>query len=234
MQTSKLFRLLLLPVGLLLKLYELAVEGARDIHNKLRFRDSIIDRKCCINPASRIAKKCHIAENCLVINSTMKSFNSVGGNSIVQNTNIGSFCSIANNVYIGLGAHPTDYFSTSTLFYRVSNTFNLKIVDDNLDFSEYQLTEIGNDVWIGARVTILGGVKVGDGAIIGANAVVTKDVPPYAIVAGVPAKIIRYRFPPDKVGQLLKLQWWTWPLEEIIQRMGELNLMKINVGKDSD
>jgi acetyltransferase-like isoleucine patch superfamily enzyme len=223
MQTSKLFRLLLLPVGLLFKIYELAVEGARDIHNKLRFRDSTIDRKCRINPASEIEKNCHILENSLVLNSTIKTCSYIGRNSIVQNASIGSFCSIANDVFIGLGTHPTAHFSTSPLFYRVANTFNLKLIDDDYEFAEYRPIEIGNDVWIGTRAIILDGVKIGDGAIVAANAVVTKDVPPYAIVGGVPAMVIRYRFSPEKIEQLLKLQWWSWPLNDIQKRMNELN-----------
>lgn len=223
MQTHKLLRCLLLPFGLLLKLYELAIEGARDIQNKLRFRDSIIDRRCCINSASKIGENCHILENCLVLNSTIKSYSYIGRNSIVQNTSIGSFCSIANDVFIGLGAHPLEHFSTSPLFYRVSNIFNLKLIDTDYKFSEYRPIEIGNDVWIGARVIVLDGVKIGNGAIIAANAVVTKDVPPYAVVGGVPAKIIRYRFSQEKIEKFLKLQWWTWPLDNIQKQMKELS-----------
>jgi len=219
---SKLFRLLLLPLGLILKLYELAVRGSRDLHNKLRFRECIIDRNCCINPSSIIAENCHVLENSLVLNSSIERFSYIGKNSIVQNAKIGAFCSIANDVFIGLGSHPTNLFSTSPLFYRVQNTFNHKQVDEDYKFSEYKPIEIGNDVWIGARATILDGVSIGDGAIVAANALVSKDVPPYAIVGGVPAKVIRYRFPPEKIESLLKLQWWTWPLSEIRKRMNEL------------
>ena len=74
---------------------------------------------------------------------------------------------------------------------------------------------IGNDVWIGYEAVVLAGVTVGDGAIIGARALVTKDVPPYTIVGGVPARIIRRRFPEDTIAKLLKLQWWEWPAEKI-------------------
>ena len=76
---------------------------------------------------------------------------------------------------------------------------------------------------VGARATVLDGVKIGNGAIIAANAVVTKAVPPYAIVAGVPAKVIRYRFPSEKIERLQKTQWWSWTLDEIQNRMKELN-----------
>ena len=74
---------------------------------------------------------------------------------------------------------------------------------------------IGNDVWIGANVSILPGVYIGDGAVIAAGAVVTKDVEPYAIVGGVPAKVIRYRFSPKEIYILLKIKWWDWSVEEV-------------------
>jgi acetyltransferase-like isoleucine patch superfamily enzyme len=219
---NKLIRFLLLPLGLLIKFYELAVEGTRDIHNKFRFRHSIIDRKCCINAVSTIGLNCHILENSLVLNSNIKSYSYIGRNSIIQNANIGSYCSIANDVFIGLGMHPTNYFSTSPLFYRSTNTFRINLLSADCDFVEYSPIQIGNDVWIGARAIIIDGVTIGDGAIIAAGAVVTKDVPPYAIVAGVPARLIRYRFPPDRIENILSLQWWLWPLSEIKDRLNEL------------
>jgi len=222
-QTSKVFRLLLLPLGLFIKLYELAVTGSRDIHNKLRFKKSIIDKNCCVDTRSKIGSNCHILENSLILNSSINSFSYVGRNSKIQNTNIGSFCSIANDVFIGLGAHPTELFSTSPIFYRVVNTFKLQLIIKDHKFSEYQSIEIGHDVWVGARAIVLDGVKISNGAIIAANAVVTKDVPPYAIVAGVPAKVIRYRFSSEKIEQLQKIQWWLWSLQEIQNRMKELN-----------
>lgn len=70
---------------------------------------------------------------------------------------------------------------------------------------------IGNDVWIGSHALILGGVKIGDGAVIGAGAVVTKDVPPYAVVGGVPARIIKYRFSQEIIDKLLEIKWWNLP-----------------------
>lgn len=81
--------------------------------------------------------------------------------------------------------------------------------------SEDELVEIGNDVWIGTNAVILSGVHIGDGAIIGAGAIVTKDVEPYAIVGGVPAKFIRYRFSREIIDAFLRIKWWDWPLEKI-------------------
>ncbi|TLU65218.1 CatB-related O-acetyltransferase [Thalassotalea litorea] len=121
--------------------------------------------------------------------------------------------------------HPKDYFTTSPLFYRVKNTFKLNIVNEDLEFDEYSRVTIGNDVWIGARAIILDGVKIGDGAIIAANAVVTKDVPPYAIVTGVPAKINSYRFEKERINELLKLKWWDLPIEEVLESI-ERNRLK--------
>lgn len=80
-------------------------------------------------------------------------------------------------------------------------------------------TIIGNDVWFGTNSTIMLGVKIGDGAIIGACSVVTKDVPPYSIVAGNPAKIVRYRFPDEIIEQLLKIKWWDWDYDKITRNI---------------
>ena len=78
---------------------------------------------------------------------------------------------------------------------------------------------LGNDVTIGANVIILPGVKIGDGAIVGAGAVVTRDVPPYAIAAGVPAKILKYRYSQEQIKKLLKIAWWNWSEEKIVENM---------------
>ena len=221
---KKLLRIALLPVGLVIRVFELAKDGSRDIENKLRFKNSIIDKGCCIDGKSKLEKCSHILGNTYILNSNINSYTYVGRNSLVQNTTIGSFCSIANDVFLGLGAHPTEYFSTSPLFYRIHNTFKIKLVDKNSDFKEYKPIIIGHDVWIGARAIVLDGVQVGNGAIIAANAVVTKDVAPYSIVGGVPAKVISYRFSPNKIERLINLQWWLWPLSEIIKRKNELEI----------
>ncbi|OCG03259.1 hypothetical protein A9G12_08125 [Gilliamella sp. wkB112] len=116
---------------------------------------------------------------------------------LVKNTKIGKYCSIATNVTIGADRHPTDWLSTHPFQYN-----------DTDNFKPLKITTIGNDVWIGANVVIITGVSIGDGAIIGASSVVTRDIPPYAIVAGIPAKIIRYRFNENIINKLLKLKWW--------------------------
>ncbi|WP_288379254.1 CatB-related O-acetyltransferase [uncultured Massilia sp.] len=130
---------------------------------------------------------------------------------------IGRFCSVAPDVTIGLGNHPTDYLSTHPLFFRSAAMFapwnppemGVARTQDVIKHSP----SIGNDVWIGTRAVIARGVTIGDGAIVGAGSLVLQDVPPYAIVAGTPAKVLRYRFPQEQVAALLALQWWNYPLE---------------------
>ena len=119
-------------------------------------------------------------------------------------TKIGKFCSLAGDIDIGLSAHPTQYLSTSPFLYVDLLGYN----NNNCREIYSEPVTIGNDVWIGENVSILMGIKIGDGAIIGAHALVTKDVPPYSIAVGVPAKILRYRFEKNIINDLLKLKWW--------------------------
>lgn len=201
----------------------MAIDGSRDIQNQRRFKKATIDNGCSINYKTQINKNSRLLENSILNNVFLDSYSYVGRNSLIQNTSIGKFCSIANDVMIGLGSHPTDFFSTSPLFYRKRNTFGINLVDKDLDFKEYVETIIENDVWIGARVTVLDGVKIQNGAIVAAGALVTSDVPPYAIVGGVPAKIIRYRFEKSKIEDLLKTEWWNKDLKEIEEKMNRYN-----------
>lgn len=125
-----------------------------------------------------------------------------------ENTSIGSFCSIGPQVTLGHGEHPLDYLSTSPYFYFAALGFKNHKMPAHEEFWQAAPIHIGNDVWIGDGVFVKNGVTVGDGAVLGARSVVTKDVPPYAIVAGVPAKIIRYRFDEPTRQELLRLKWW--------------------------
>ena len=127
---------------------------------------------------------------------------------------VGRFCSIGPQFMCGLGDHPTDFASTSPIFFSLARQCGFSFAEQNL-FEERKRIDIGHDVWIGARVFIRDGVRIGNGAIIAAGAVVVKDVPPYAIVGGVTAKLIRYRFPDEIIAELLKLQWWEWSEEKL-------------------
>jgi acetyltransferase-like isoleucine patch superfamily enzyme len=144
----------------------------------------------------------------------MGRFSYVGRESQVYHARIGSFTSIGPQVLIGLGEHPSEGFvSTHPMFYSDRGQSNPVIVDKPL-FDEMPTTTIGNDVWIGARAILRTGVTIGDGAIIAAGAVVVKDVEPYSIVGGIPAKHIRYRFTPEEIQRIQESNWWqqdlTW------------------------
>jgi acetyltransferase-like isoleucine patch superfamily enzyme len=134
---------------------------------------------------------------------------------------IGRYVSIGENVQIGRHAHPLDWASTSPIFYTQSQD----LFDSELELlqglkpSQFprssppviaQLTTIGNDVWIGHEAFVLPGVTIGDGAVVAARAVVTKDVPPYAVVAGVPARIVKFRLPEETVERIHALNWWKY------------------------
>lgn len=131
---------------------------------------------------------------------------------------IGSYCSISRNVQIFLGGnHRPDWVTTFPFPHYYSSEKKI---------TKYEVSKgdviIGNDVWLGDGCTILSGVKIGHGAVIGCNAVVAKDVPAYAIMVGNPAKVARYRFDETIINALLNAAWWNWPEDELIKNMEKL------------
>ena len=166
----------------------------------------------------------------------------IGNNCQMQNVEIGRFTSIGSNVLVLTGSHPYTYpyVSTSPLFY--SNRGQLGIVwEHDTKFNEIRKVEntnisvkIGNDCWIGVNVLIVGGCVIHDGAVILSGAVVTKDVPPYAIVGGVPAEIRKYRFNKEDIDFLLRLKWWNKELGWIRKNrelLLNLNYLKSHSGE---
>lgn len=126
---------------------------------------------------------------------------------------IGKFCSIADGVKFVFGEHQMDKVSTFP--------FKAVCFDDlpHADAISKGPIKIGNDVWIGVNATVLSGVEIGHGAVVAAGAVVTKNVPPYAVVGGVPARVIRFRLNEEQISALLKIQWWDWPLAKIKENL---------------
>lgn len=157
---------------------------------------------------SIIHKMVTINDYSSVTESVIGDYTYISIGSSFFNTEIGKFCSIASGVKCGLGMHPSRKFvSTFPAFFSIRGQSLLCFAEKNF-YKELDRIKIGNDVWIGANVTILDGVNIGNGAIIAAGAVVNKDVDDYAIVGGVPAKLIRYRFSEREIKFLLKDKWW--------------------------
>lgn len=165
---------------------------------------------------SNIHKTSRINYGCNIVNVTMDRYSYCGNDCQFVSCDIGAFCSISDHVYIGGAEHPMNWVSTSPVFTKKRHSGPSKRFAEHV-LAPTKRTAIGSDVWIGHGATIKSGVTIGHGAIVGSNALVTKDVPPYAVVGGVPAKVIKYRFEEDVIAQLLESRWWEAP-NEIIDR----------------
>lgn len=189
------------------KLYEFLVLPIR-LHDKV-----IFDRFARVDTESRFEGRNYIGKHGRIENSEIGYASYVSHYSHMVGVKIGRYTSVGPYVHTIAGRHPTsDFVSTNPVFYNPDTAVGLRYVEQ-LKFSENMLVDghsvvIGNDVWIGAKALLLEGVRIGDGAVIAAGAVVTRDVPPYAIVGGVPARIIRFRFENDKITFLSELKWW--------------------------
>ena len=152
------------------------------------------------------------------------AFSYLGPDVFCTAARIGRYCSVAKLVQIGLSTHPADRLTSSPLSWKRFEPFESHFRNDDLDwertlpeapFDERPLTTIGNDVWIGANAWLKDGITVGDGAIIGAHSVVTRDVPPYAIVVGNPARVIRMRFDDKLIERMQAIAWWRYNLLDL-------------------
>lgn len=162
-----------------------------------------------------LEKPCKINAQSTAVDSTVGRYSYCGYGCTLLNCQIGRFCSIADGVSVGLNGHPVDWVSTSPAFYLGQK----HTIHDDLAALSYDTTPpetvVGHDVWIGKNALLKAGITVGTGAVIGMGSVVTKDVPPYAVVAGNPARIIRMRFQPEVTERLLESHWWDLEPEKL-------------------
>lgn len=161
--------------------------------------------KCGVEPI-RIEPYCSFEENRHLW--TMGSFSYCHSN-LPAGSTVGRYCSIAINLWVMGLQHPLTRFTSSPITYH-PDIFGLNGALSTVKIDEPKPITIKNDVWIGQNVTIKPGVTIGNGAVIGAHSLVTKDVPDYAVVGGIPAKVIKYRFDEATVEELLALQWWQY------------------------
>ncbi len=177
------------------------------IDKKTEFCGSNIVHKHCDLRGSTIGEMTYLGRDCRLLKSI-----------------IGNYCAIAPDVKLIYGKHPTsDFVSIHDLFYSKKGYNGISVCDKDY-FDEYDYVDdeqrfflwIGNDVWIGENARLIGGVSVGDGVIIAAGSLVTKDVPPYAIVAGTPARIIKYRFDMSDIDFLIRNPWWNKGIDWIV------------------
>jgi len=211
--------------------------GVKNKVKSSRIYNSVITKNCTINEASvfssnfgynvivnpeailfsgRLSDNVYIGAKTSVSNSTINRYTYLAGNNRIFNTNIGAFCSIAENVCIGHAEHPYHQFSTSPVFYKKDNPFATKKFLRE-EINEFKTTTIGNDVWIGYNAYIRSGVSIGDGCIIGTGAIVTKNIEPYSVVAGVPGRLIKKRFDEATILKLQHDQWWNLDDKELLQ-----------------
>ena len=190
------------------------------------FREKYRNRdKCFFNGSGSVIRNTEL-EGKNMVGSQVKLNNCeigyasyINHHSVLNGSKIGRYCSIADNVRSGFGHHPLDSISTHPSFFYDTRTHlgwswfesdTAPVYDPHRrpNGEDKFITVIGHDVWIGSHAMIMDGVTIGTGAVVGAGSVVTKDVPPYAIVAGVPAKLIRYRYSAEIIKILLASKWW--------------------------
>lgn len=167
----------------------------------------------CVLQEAKVDKTAAICSGVRFYRGKIGKYSYIGNNSFVSDTDIGSFTSISTDCYIGGTNHPIDWVSTSPVFHKWENIMKKNFARH--EFKIFKRTYIGNDVWIGNRVMIKAGIRIGDGAVVGMGSIVTKDVGPYEIWAGNPARLIRKRFDDEIIKKFERMKWWEWDDKDI-------------------
>jgi len=192
-------------------------EGVQ-VYTGARIRGSQVAERCVVGNFSRVDESeleeaVRIDRNNHLYRCRVGRFSYTGMSTVAMVADIGRFCSISWGVSIGGADH--DYRRVAQHSFLYNDRDGLRPIPEPAYDRFAERLAIGHDVWIAANAVVCRGVTVGDGAVVGANAVVTRDVPPYAVVAGAPARVIRHRFKPEIVDMLQQLRWWNWPDEDI-------------------
>lgn len=193
-----------------------------------RREKKMLSEKPTIHPTATVRKSelggwTAIGPHCSVSESTFGDYSYLAGHVSMVWTDVGKFTSIAAQTRINPGNHPTwrvtQHHST---YRRIQYGFDTQEDHEFFQWRKDHRCMIGHDVWIGHGTTVIAGKKIGTGAVVGSGAVVTKDIPPYAVAVGVPARVVKFRFPPAVVEQLMAIGWWDWDRATLVERFKEL------------
>jgi acetyltransferase-like isoleucine patch superfamily enzyme len=195
----------------------------------------LLHPSCLINRTTYFEGMNKINRRCNILNTKIGKGTYIGNNCELINVFIGRYCSVAQNCIVISATHPTSIFvSTHPAFFSVNKQAGFSFVTEQrfnelnyFDKKHDVSVKIGNDVWIGQDVKIISGVEIGDGAVIASGAVVTKNILPYSIVGGVPAKHIKFRFSENEIEYLLKFKWWDKDLEWLALNFSDFGDIKI-------
>ncbi len=176
--------------------------------------------------ASHLGRYTEIAERCRISETRLGDYSYVMQDCGIWAAEIGKFVNIAAAVRINATNHPTWRATLHHFTYRAADYFDGETNEaEFFDWRRSNAVTIGHDVWIGHGATILPGVTIGNGAVVGAGAVVSRDVQPYTIVGGVPARLIRRRFPEDVAARMAALAWWDWPHASLRAALGDFRTL---------